>query len=377
VARLRRALRLVPAAAVFLLFFAARGAYLPLIPLYVEEVTSSYYLVGLAAMASSIALAASQYAWGVISDLIGRRGVAIIGLATLSLALAAMPLALHPIQLITLRAVEGVAAAAVYTSVPAAVGDAAAALKLGFGSAISFTRMLGSAGFATSALLSSQRSMSYGTAFPLAAFLCALAIPMAVAIGGRATRAVGFSLAGARRHLPLLAAAITWSMAFMAVTNLWPNYMASLGYSFSDVYLYWALAAYGEVPFMLICGLVVDRGLVREALLASSATLALTCLLYVHVPSRLGILLAQVLRSAAYAFFEVSTLAYATRTADEAHRGSLVGLRNTAVSAGWIVGSLYGGLVAEALGLKQMMESCMLLLAVPALLSFKAGSARS
>ncbi|RLE96624.1 MAG: hypothetical protein DRJ57_05340, partial [Thermoprotei archaeon] len=163
--RRRRVLGLVSAATVFLLFFAARGVYLPLTPLYVEEVTGSYYLVGLAAMASSIALAASQYAWGALSDIVGRRGVAVAGLASLSLVLAVMPLATHPLQLVALRAVEGIAVAAVYTSVPAAVGDAAVTLELGFGSAMSLARMLGSAGFATSALLSSQRIMSYGAAF--------------------------------------------------------------------------------------------------------------------------------------------------------------------------------------------------------------------
>ena len=373
--RRRRVLELVPAATVFLLFFAARGVYLPLTPLYVEEVTGSYYLVGLAAMASSVALAASQYAWGALSDIVGRRGVAVAGLASLSLVLAVMPLATHPLQLVALRAVEGIAVAAIYTSVPAAVGDAAATLELGFGSAMSLARMLGSAGFATSALLSSQRIMSYGAAFALAALLCALAIPPAMAIGQRPARAAGFSIVGARRHLPLLTAAATWSMVFMAVTSLWPNYMASLGYGFSDVYLYWALAAYGEAPLMLLCGLIVDRDLMRGALAASSASLALTYLLYTYAPSRAGLLIAQVFRSIAYAFFEISTLAYATRAADEAHRGGLVGLRNTAVSIGWILGSLYGGLMAESLGLKRMIESCVLLLAVPTILFLK-GSKR-
>lgn len=374
--RRHRALRLMASAAVFLLFFAARGAYLPLIPLYVEEVAGSYYLVGLATMISSITLAASQYVWGVISDFVGRRGVALTGLCLLSLTLALMPLATQPLHLMALRALEGTASAAVYTSVPAAVGDAAAAVGVGLGSAISFTRMLGSAGFATSAVFSSRIRMSYDAALVSAALLCALSLPMAVAIGGRRASASKPSLTGARRHLPLLAASAAWSAIFMAVTSLWPNYMASLGYSFSDVYMYWAVAAYGEALFMPLCGLMMDRGLIREALATSSAALALTYLMYIHVPSRPGLLAAQTLRSVAYAFFEVSTLTYATKAADRAHRGGLVGLRNTAVSLGWILGSLYGGVAAEALGLRGMVESCVLLLSIPVALTLRVREAQ-
>jgi len=256
----RRALRsaalLGPPFAAVLLLFAARGFYLPTLPLIIASSTGSYAVVGLAGAASTLAQLASQYALGALSDAVGRGAVAALGFALLAAFLHGLRSASSALQFVGLRALEGVASAAVYTSAAAAVGDAASALGVKVGLATGVARMLGSASFATASLLS--RGFSASSVLQLALLVCVAA----------------------------------------------------------------AFAVYAAAP--------------RWDLL----------------------LAAQLLRSLAFALFESSTLAYANLLADPAARGRFVGLRNTAVAAGWAAGSALGGLAADFIGLKALIAAC-------------------
>jgi len=351
-----------------LLLFAARGSYLPVLPLLIASSTGSYAAVGLAGAASTLAQLVSQYALGVLSDAVGRGAVAALGFALLAASLHGLQLACSAAQFVGLRALEGVASAAVYTSAAAAVGDAASALGVSVGLATGAARMLGSASFATASLLS--RGTSVGSVLRLALLLCLAAAPLSLAVKGRGARSP-HPPTGPVERARLLAASAAWSAAFMAVTSIWPNYMVSVGYSSDDVYLLWAVAAYGEVPFMVLGGHLADRGRAVEAFTASSAALAATFAVYAAAPRWDFLLAAQLLRSLAFALFESSTLAQANLLADSAARGRFVGLRNTAVAAGWALGFTLGGFAADAVGLRTLIAASSASLAVLAAASLK------
>lgn len=369
---MRRALRSVallgPPFIATLALFAVRGFYLPTLPLIIASSTGSYAAVGLAGAASTLAQLASQYALGALSDAIGRGAVAALGFALMAAFLYGVQLASSTLQFVGLRALEGVASAAAYTSAAAAVGDSASSLGVKIGLATGAARMLGSAGFATASLISSNASAS--TVLQLALLLCLASIPLSLAVRGRGGLRPS-PLSGPTGHARLLAASAAWSAAFMAVTNLWPNYMVSLGYSSGDVYLLWAVAAYGEIPFMVLGGYLADRGRVVEAFATSSAALAATFAIYAAIPRWDLLVAAQLLRALAFAFFESSTLAQANLLADPAARGRFVGLRNTAVAAGWAIGSTLGGFAADAAGLKALVAASSITLAVLAAASPK------
>jgi len=367
----RGVVELLALSVIFLLFYISRGLYIPVVPLYIEGVVHSYSIVGLASMITSLSLTLFQYLWGYLSDKIkSRRIIIVVGLAITGIVFLAYPLARDPIAILVLRFVEGAGTASVYTGVPAAIGDLSSKLKIGFGVSISFARMLGSLGFATASLLGSRALSSYVTAFLIAGILPLLSIPLAlVTRGGIARKKMeGLEIT---RHFGFFAVVAIWSTAFMAVAGLWPNYMVSIGYSFRDVYFYWALAAYGEVPFMMLCGYLTDKGLFRLSIIASSLFMMMTYAIYVFSPSPTMLFIAQAFRSLAYAFFEVSTLTYATKFVGEAFRGRLVGLRNTALTMGWVIGSLYGGVISDMMGLSNMILSAALLLVIPAALMIK------
>lgn len=360
---------LAPPFAAILLLFAVRGFYLPILPLMIESATHSYAVIGLAGAAFTLAQLASQYALGALSDVIGRGAVAALGFALTAAFLYGLQLASDPLHFAGLRALEGVAFAAVYTSASAAVGDAAAAAGVKVGLATGVARMLGSASFATASLLS--RGARASSILHTALLLCLASTLLSLAIRGRGGRRPT-PLLGPAEHATLLAASAAWSAAFMAVTNVWSNYLTSLGYGVDDVYLLWAVAAYAEVPFMVLGGHMADRGRAVEALSISAAALAATFAIYAFAPHWSLLVAAQLLRALAFALFEASTLAYANLLADPAARGRFVGLRSTAVAAGWALGSTLGGAVAEFAGLRALVASCagflaLLAAAVPAI----------
>jgi MFS family permease len=345
-----------------------RGFYIPTLPLVIAASTGSYAAVGLAGAACTLAQLFSQYALGALSDAIGRGAVAALGFALTAAFLYGVQLARSTLQFVGLRVLEGVAFAAVYTSASAAVGDSAASFGARVGLATGVSRMLGSASFATASLLS--RGASALSLLQLAFSLSLVSIPLSLAVKGKG----GYRpvpLSGLTAYARFLVALTSWSSAFMAVTNLWSNYLVSLGYSNDDVYLLWAVAAYCEVPLMVLGGHLADRGHVTEAFAISSAALAAAYAIYVAAPQWAPLVVAQLLRALAYAFFESSTLAQANLLADPAARGRFVGLRNTAVAAGWALGSALGGFAADIVGLKALIAACSAILAALAAASAK------
>lgn len=356
--------KLTPPLIAFTLYFAVRGLYIPFLPVYIESLTGSYATVGIASAASILAGMASQYAWGAASDVIGRAPVAFIGFALQTVFFLMLPYMGNSLHAIGLRALEGVASAAVYTSVPAAVSDQAATLGLSVGLATGIARMMGSLGFAVAATVASGVFEEHTLVFAFSAALSVFSLPLAFFLKGKGSQPSQRESLNVKEFSFFLVTLALWSFSFMAVTSVWPNYIASLGYNLGDAYMLWAVAAFGEVPFMVLSSRLVDRGLVKGAVEFSSLALMLTYILYALTPSWYSLVVAQMIRAIAYAFFESSTLAYVSRMAAPSNRGALIGLRNTAMNTGWILGSLIGGVIADQIGLKTVISISAVVLAI-------------
>ncbi|MEM2794634.1 MAG: MFS transporter [Thermofilaceae archaeon] len=319
--------------------------------------------------ASTLAGMVSQYAWGVASDVIGRAPVAFIGFALQAVFFLALPYMGNSLHAIGLRALEGIASAAVYTSIPAAVSGQAATLGLSVGLATGIARMMGSIGFAVAAIATSAILGERTLVFAFSAVLSVFSLPLAVFLKDKESQPTRRESLNVKRFSHFLVILVLWSFSFMAVTSVWPNYVASLGYNLGDAYVLWAVAAFGEVPFMVISGRLVDRGLMKETVVFSSLTLMLTYMIYVATSSWNYLIVAQITRAIAYAFFEASTLAYVSRIAAASTRGALIGLRNTAMNVGWILGALIGGVIADRFGLKTTILANAVILIIPTIIT--------
>src|SRR5262249_18572002 len=64
----------------------------------------------------------------------------------------------------------------------------------------------------------------------------------------------------ARRVLwPCLALLFVWMFGMSAVVSLWPLYMTTIGYTQTAIGGLWALAAMGEVGWLIVAGQISDR----------------------------------------------------------------------------------------------------------------------
>jgi len=348
----------------FLFFFLGRGFYIPGIPLFFENLSRSYFIVGIASLMFSLSFALSPYFWGYISDRIRERKIiGVLGFILNSLALYFLSILRNVPIALALRMIEGVGASAIYTIIPAVAGDLSVKSSK-FGMNISFIRMIGSLGFSIAAILLFFVKIEYSFILVLSSallllgsfFMTPVNIKMESGKGNENMKFTPF------KYLNFLLAVFLWSMGFMSVMSLWPNYIVSIGYSKNYVYLYWSYAAFLEVPFMTLIGRFVDKGKMFPIFLYGTISFILAYLLYIYPINCYVLFLAQTLRALGYSSFEVATMVYATRSVDIFNRGKLMGLRNLSLSIGWTLGSLYSGTIAQIFGFKSLILSSMLFL---------------
>jgi MFS family permease len=189
--------------------------------------------------------------------------------------------------------------------------------------------------------------------------------------------------------LPLLAVAASFNLPFSAVFySVWPIWIAdglSLGRAtFTQL---WGLAAFVEVPCMLLAGYLTDRFGRRPTFTLGLALFAGVYGLYflaavtggvptAALPAALGggvgpertvipvLVLAQALRGLAYAAFTATALTMAIEVSPPDARGRAAGLYQMAESLSNIVGGYAGGPIAQAVGIPSLFlgGSCSVLL---------------
>jgi len=171
----------------------------------------------------------------------------------------------------------------------------------------------------------------------------------------------------ARRALwPFLGLIFTWMFGMGSVVSLWPVYMSTLGYSKTAVGGLWALAAGGEVVWLMVAGSLADRWGRKAVMITGLVLMACVFTSYTFATSLLWFVLTQMVRSFAYSCFEAPSLLYATELGLRQQRGRLAGLYYSASGVGGITGSLLGGWAAGIIGLPTMYRCVVVLMLIVA-----------
>lgn len=374
---------------IIILVFGAIGIGSPLMTLYLESLGANYSRIALILATTASVSLVTSYAWGRLSDALGRRKPLIAaGLAGLALAYFLLSQVVSADWAWLVRLGEAASNAAYSTTSLALMGDLLATRDRR-GQRMGVYRGLGSLAFAVGALLGGRLADHFSLRLTLqvcaSLYLAAAAValilresrsatvrrsaprieavsaPASAGLGGRRSafgwkdRAAGWR--GWRPGLPLffLAGVFLWTMTWYGQASMWPNHMAALGYAKTEISSLWGLAALIEAPAMRFAGQwsdVVGRG----ALLAVggfTATLVLCGYVALSqiLPALVGV---QVLRGVAFGSYTANAMTFAVEWGDETTRGRNSGLLSTVSGAGQLAGLLLGGTLAQAGGFRMM-----------------------
>ena len=349
-------------ASVIFLNFTAGGATMPFFSLYATSLGASLGQIGLVVGVQSAVAVVSGLLWGRVADRIGRRKPFIVG-AVGSMALTSLAIAQVPSWpwLVPLHVLLGVAQGSQQVSSLALMGDILEGHPRR-GRLVSGYRMSGSLAFSVSIVMSGWIAENVGLrgSFLLAAgvyglsFLVSLFIrePRRVAVAARPAGFVGL-MRGPMR--PLLILALSFGVPFSAVFSVWPIWIADvLGYGRATFSQLWGIAAFVEVPFILIAGMLVDRVGRRPTFVGGLSGFGLLYLLYLVTPPLPGLVGAQVLRGVAFAAYTATALTMAIELAPPNERGRASGLFASAQGLAQITGNWVGGPLAAALGFRAL-----------------------
>jgi PPP family 3-phenylpropionic acid transporter len=371
---------------VLFLVYLSTGLWSPLLAVYTRSLGAETGQIGLVLATFQITNLASQYGWGRFSDRLGRRKpLLLIGTAGMALAYLGVASAGQYGWLFAARALEGVALSAYSTGSLALIGDLLED-QAGRGRLMGTYRTFGSLAFAIAALTGGWLADSFSLRVPFA--IAALCYLLAFVLGTRITERPSDerqvtsdepsdsrtpsiphppSSATRRALWSFLALLGMWMFAMSAVVSLWPVFMANIGYSKTAIGGFWALAALGEAPCMILAGHLSDRWGRKRVMLTGFVLMSGVYLAYTLSPALAWLVGVQVVRSFAYASMEAPSLLYATELGLRRQRGRLAGLFYSAGSLGGIAGSIAGGVIAQWVGLPAMFRIIVVLMLAVAL----------
>lgn len=354
--------------AVIFLQFLAGGTAMPFLALYAQSLGATLIQIsGIVGSASLVGLFASPW-WGWVADRIGRRKPFLVGaIGTLVVTSLLMANATDWWMLLPIRVVEAIASGAYAVGNLAMMGD----ILEGHphrARMIGVYRMSGSLAFAVAIVIAGLVSQTFGfhTTYTVAAgiyftsFVFALALPeprrVASVNGSAAAPKISYLKLLLGPMLPLFVIAATYNLPFSAVYSIWSVWVAEgLNLGRATYSQLWGLAAFVEVPAMVIAGFLGDRYGRRVPFITGLSLFAAVYLLYIIVPTTtiplvVGLAAAQVVRGFALAFFTASALTMAIEIPPPEARGRASGLFQFSQSLAMIAGNYSGGYVAQTFG---------------------------
>jgi MFS family permease len=352
------------------LVFGVAGIMMPLLTLYLQGLGADLALISVILTSAYVVVLAGSFAWGWLADRIGRRkplfvaGLAISAASYLWLAQGSSIAAVWPARLL-----DGLGLAAVATLGLTLVGDTLDT-STRKGRSIGFFRGVGSLTWAAGALAGGwiTDTYSFQAAFLLcsgllfAAVLVALLLQEVKAVRSPAAPVQGDAKPAASLPLLFLVGVAVWTAVDYASSSMWPNYLASLGFSTTAISGFWSLAALFEMPAMVLFGGLSDF-IGRTILLAAGgfgiALVQIGYILFVQsLPALLGI---QVVRGLALGSYTATAMTFAAEHGSPERRGSNSGLFFGVSSAGQLAGTMLGGTVAQAFGFTTLYLICAVL----------------
>ena len=365
-------------------FFGAVGVMMPLLSLYLQELGADLALISII-LTSAVGVAlAGNFAWGWLADRTGRRKpFYIAGLLGMAVGYLWLSQANSIAMAWPARLLDGLGMAAVYTLGLTLAGDTLDT-STSKGRSIGLFRGLGSLAWAVGAFMGGRIAdmFSVSAAFVLCSGLMAAAallallltdvkppiksparpsIKQAAGTDAAGTPPLAPPKAGRLGGLPLfyLAGVMLWTAVDYASSTMWPNYMASVGFSKTAISSLWSLAAFFEMPAMVIFGGlsdVVGRTIMLIAGGFGIAAVQVGYVLFVQsVPILLGI---QVARGLSLGSYTSAAMTYAAESGTQATRGSSSGIFYATSSAGQLAGTLLAGTLAQAYGFTALYLTC-------------------
>lgn len=357
--------------------FGTAGIYLPLITLYLQGLGADLALISIILTTSAVVGLAGSYVWGRLADRVGRRKPFYVGgLAAAALGYVWLSQANSVGMAWSARLWDGLSGAAVMTVGLTMLGDALAASP-NRGRSMGLVRGSASLVWALGAFAGGRiaDAFSLPTAFLICSGMFAvsaiiallllqetpLAKPLPPVPAPEQTKTVAVPAVKPRIGLPVLflAGVVLWGATDMASSTMWPNYLGSLGYSKTTIGSLFSLAAFVEMPAMVVFGSLSDL-LGRAIMLAAGGfVFALVQASYIffvqNLPALLGI---QVVRGLGFGSYTASAMTFATEQGGHENRGSNSGLFNAMSSAGMLTGTMLGGTVAQAFGFTTLYALC-------------------
>jgi MFS family permease len=366
------------------LVFGVAGIMMPLLTLYLAGLGADLALISVILTSSYVVVLGGTFAWGWLADRTGRRkpffvgGLLLSALAYLWLSRSSTVAAAWPARLL-----DGLGLAAVATLGLTLVGDILDA-STHKGRSIGLFRGIGSLTWALGALAGGwiADAFSFQAAFLLCAAVMFAAVLVALLLQevkvtappvaspavapGPAAPVPAAPVPAARqaRSLPplFLIGVATWTAVDYASSSMWPNYLASLGYSTAAISGFWSLAALFEMPAMVLFGSLSDIIGRAIVLAAGGFSIALVQVGYVlFVQSLPALLSIQVVRGLGLGSYTAGAMTYAAEQGSPERRGSSSGLFFAISSTGQLAGTLMGGTVAQAFGFTTLYLICALL----------------
>jgi MFS family permease len=372
------------------LCFVATGISSILTSLYLQSLGASFSQISFIQASVVITMLAASYAWGRFSDRLGqRKPILVSGLTILAVAYFVLSQAPTSYWAWGARVFEGIGSAAYATLSLAMMGDLLEQEKQR-GRRIGIWRGLGSLSFAIGTIgggwLADQTSMATSLLLCVglysAAMVCALALrevkpqpdteilPAPATNRPLAMTAPASNLPVSKAMLPalFLAGVFFWISAHSASASMWPNYMASFGYSSTASGFLWGMAAVIEMFVMYFAGTLSDRWGRPPLLVAGALGISLTNLGYLtlaqFLPALLGV---QLMRGIGFGSYTTAAMTFAAEHGDQRTRGRKSGVYNTISSAGGLAGTFVAGNLVQFLGFGPLYGTCATLALVSAL----------
>ncbi len=383
------------------LVYGATGIRAPLLVLFLEDLGADYGQIAQVLTTFSAVFLASNYLWGRATDRWRHRKPLLVGGL---LAMAALYGLLSRAPTLgwawLFHALQGLALAAYTTPSLALMGDILAG-EGRRGHRMGGYRGVASLAFAATAVAGGyiadiaglDRALAlggllYGLAGGLG--LCLHEVEETSAQTQTSSRAAQPSLrplqqlgprsargTGTRLPIPFLLGVTLWMAAHVAGASVWPNFMASLGYTKSAIASLWGLAALVEFPAMSGSGLASDRVGRTPLLVAGSLGIAGVLVGYLLLARVfLGLLGIQLLRGVAFASYTATAMVFAAEWGPKGSRGQNTGLFHAASGLGQVAGTFLGGTLAQHLAFGWLYGICTGL-ALGAGASFMLGSRRA
>ncbi|MFN8468485.1 MAG: MFS transporter [Caldilineaceae bacterium] len=360
--------------------FGTAGIYLPLMTLYLQGLGADLALISIILTSSAIVGLAGSYVWGRLADRVGRRKPFYVGgLAAAAIGYVWLSQANSIGVAWSARLWDGLSGAAVMTVGLTMLGDALAAspnkgrsMGLVRGSASLVWALGAFAGGRIADAFSLQTAFLICSGMFAAAALIALllqetkvvkpaALVPAPALAPEQAKAAAGPIARPKIGLPVLflAGVVLWGATDMASSTMWPNYLGSLGYSKTTISSLFSLAAFVEMPAMVVFGSLSDL-IGRTIMLAAGGfVFALVQASYIFIVQNLPVLLGiQVVRGLGFGSYTASAMTFATEQGGHEDRGSNSGMFNAMSSAGMLTGTMLGGTVAQAFGFTTLYALC-------------------